>query len=100
MSQNLDLDVRFAICKFKAMSNVASLIDSLGGYAKVAEAIEERPSTVAAWKHRGSVPVRYWPKLIAAAPNLGERKALAYDALVEAHAGPFAMPSQSEAVAQ
>jgi hypothetical protein len=90
MSQNLRLDVRFAICKFSSMSNVASLIDSLGGYAKIAEAIEVRPGTVAAWRHRGSVPVPYWPKLISAAPALGAA-ALTYDVLVEAHAGPSAL---------
>lgn len=44
---------------------------AIGGYAKLATVLECPPGTTSAWKTRGSIPVRYWSKLVEKAAELG-----------------------------
>lgn len=67
------------------MSDVASLIDQMGGYAGIAAAIGRPAGTVAAWKHRRSIPVTYWPSIIDYADRQGWQH-INYASLVAAHA--------------
>ncbi|MFA7751922.1 carph-isopro domain-containing protein, partial [Klebsiella pneumoniae] len=95
MSQIFSLDVRFAICKFSCMSAVAAIIDKLGGYAKVAAGIGQPPGTVAAWRHRASIPVKHWPALAAFAEQEGSKDA-SYGHLVSAHASDRTLPKDEQ----
>jgi hypothetical protein len=79
------------------MQNVGEIIDALGGSTAVARIIGKGPSTVSEMKRRGSVPVEYWPALVAAASNdlLADRDkrqpfSLTNDMLVGAHLGQVA----------
>jgi hypothetical protein len=54
------------------MKNVTDIIAALGGNATVAEALHTAdqpviPSVVSEWKRRESIPVKWWPRLIALA---------------------------------
>ena len=49
------------ICKMKTAADV---IDALGGYRRLASAIGVPPTTVSAWKSRGSIPAHQWSKLV------------------------------------
>ncbi len=60
------------------------IITDLGGDAAVAKAIGVSDySTVASWRRRGSIPVRYWSPLIRLAGKLGVD--LTAEALLDAH---------------
>jgi hypothetical protein len=79
------------------MQNVGEIIDALGGSTAVARIIGKGPSTVSEMKRRGSVPVEYWPSLVAAAADaeLADRDRrqpfnLTNDMLVDAHTGQVA----------
>lgn len=65
--------------------DAASLIDKLGGYAKVAAGLNVPAGTVAAWRHRKSIPVGYWSALVtlAAATPADE---VTFETLASAHA--------------
>lgn len=43
----------------------------------MARDIEELPVTVNQWRNRGSIPPKYWPKIIKAALDLGHSLTLA-----------------------
>lgn len=65
------------------MNSLKDLVDEFGGTTAFAASIQVNVSTASEMKRRGSVPVRYWPLLIAAA---GERGLpLTYDQLVAIH---------------
>lgn len=68
------------------MVTVSKIFDDFGGPAKVAAALEVRPSTASEMKRRGSIPVDYWPKLIEAARERG-LKGVSADTLMKIHAG-------------
>ncbi len=51
------------------MNNVGSIFDELGGPAAVARILNVGTSTASEMKRRGSIPVRWWPQLISAAPD-------------------------------
>jgi len=52
---------------------IADLITRLGGATAVARALGVTDySTVASWARRGSIPVAYWPGLIALGRERGE----------------------------
>lgn len=53
------------------MQNLSDVIDAFGGYAKMADAIGCPPGTASAWKTRGSIPVRYWARIVEEAEVLG-----------------------------
>lgn len=65
------------------MNTLDEVFEALGGVAEVGRVIGKRTEHASVLKRRGSMPVRYWPSLIAAA---GERGVpLTYDQLVAIH---------------
>jgi len=68
------------------MNSVANLIDSFGGNSRFAEIIGKGPSTVSEMKRRRSIPVDYWPAIIAAAPGHGV-EGLDSEFLMKIHVG-------------
>ena len=66
------------------MDNVASLIESLGGNASFGDMVGIPASHVRVMKRRGSIPVRYWSKVIEGAKSTGEP--ISYEKLVQIHA--------------
>lgn len=48
------------------LSTVPGLIDAFGGATAFAAVIGKIPSTASEMKRRGSIPVDYWPTLVAA----------------------------------
>lgn len=59
------------MCTNFGMNSVAILIDRFGGNTRFAEIIGKAPSTASEMKRRRSIPVDYWPAIIAAAPAYG-----------------------------
>jgi len=54
------------------MSNLAPIYEPWAGNAEqMASDIDENAITVRQWRHRGSIPPKYWRKIIAAAANRG-----------------------------
>ncbi len=53
------------------MQTLSDVIDAFGGYAKLASALDCPPGTTSAWKTRGSIPARYWSKIVEKANELG-----------------------------
>ena len=53
------------------MKDVTTIISDFGGPTAFARAIGVEPSTASEMKRRGSIPVRYWTSIIAAAKKLG-----------------------------
>jgi hypothetical protein len=48
------------------MQNVSDIFDKLGGPAAVAKLLDCQRSAASEMKRRGSIPVKYWPRLIDA----------------------------------
>jgi hypothetical protein len=71
------------ICIDKLMNTIDELFDAIGGVAEVGRVIGKRTEHASVIKRRGSVPVRYWPALMAAAEEKGI--ALSYEHLVAIH---------------
>ncbi|WP_416365847.1 carph-isopro domain-containing protein [Sphingomonas aerolata] len=54
------------------MSNLAPIYAPWDGNAEaMAAAIGENPITVRQWRNRGSIPPKYWRKIIASATEMG-----------------------------
>lgn len=53
------------------MSEKFTLFDRFGGTRKMAEALDEAPSTVQSWKTAGRIPAAHQPKVLAKAGELG-----------------------------
>lgn len=53
------------------MGSVGDIFDLLGGVAEVGRIIGKRAEHVGSMKARGSIPVVYWPDIIAAAKERG-----------------------------
>lgn len=66
------------------MSDLAALIESLGRPADIATAIGVRVGHVRLMKHRRSIPLRFWPRLVRFAAQQG-REDVTYEALVMLH---------------
>lgn len=66
------------------MKNIPTLFDEIGGPGKVAELLSVKPSAASEMKRRGSIPVRYWPRLVDVCKELGIR-GVNYDVLVDMH---------------
>jgi len=63
------------------MEQIAALYAPWGGNAEaMASDIGENPITVRQWRNRGSIPPRYWRKIISAADRKG--CALTFDSFV------------------
>lgn len=65
------------------MNSIAEIIAALGGPTKVAKTFDAPPRLVTDWRRSGSIPVRYWPALQAAAEDHGV--SLSYEQLVAIH---------------
>lgn len=74
------------------MITVEKIFNDFGGPTKLGRAIGVAPSTASEMKRRASIPVDYWPKLVAAAPDHGV-EGLTNDKLVEAHTADQRVPS-------
>lgn len=66
------------------MQSVSSLFDQLGGPTKVARVLDVGFTTASEMKRRGSIPVKYWPRLVAACHAEGVND-VTYDLLVAMH---------------
>lgn len=67
------------------MQTIAELFEDFGGPSKVGQAIGVSTEHAAAMKRRNSIPVTYWPSLIATARER-EIAGITYEALVYLHA--------------
>lgn len=66
------------------MNTIAEIILALGGPTKVAKATGvSHAARVTDWRRYGSIPVKYWPALQAAAEDHGV--SLSYEQLVAIH---------------
>lgn len=65
------------------MNSIADIVAALGGPSNIARALEASPRLVTDWRRNGSIPVRYWPALQAAAEDHGV--SLSYEQLVAIH---------------
>lgn len=65
------------------MNTLDEVFEALGGVAEVGRVIGKRTEHASVLKRRGSVPVRYWPSLMAAAEERGI--VLTSDMLVAIH---------------
>lgn len=66
------------------MFTVSTIFQSLGGPTKVARVLGVGFTTASEMKRRGSIPVKYWPKLVAACEAEGI-ETVTYERLVEIH---------------
>ena len=67
------------------MKSVEDIFVALGGTGAVARLLDVGHSTASEMRRRGSIPVRYWPRLVAVAAER-EVKGITNDALVHMHA--------------
>ena len=68
----------------EGMTSVSSIFQNLGGPTKVARILDVGFSTASEMRRRGSIPVKYWPKLVAACEAEGV-DGITYERLVEMH---------------
>ena len=66
------------------MTSISTIFQNLGGPTKVARFLEVGFSTASEMRRRGSIPVKYWPKLVAACEAEGV-DGITYERLVEMH---------------
>jgi hypothetical protein len=66
------------------MQCVSSLFEQLGGPTKVARILGVKFTTASEMKRRGSIPVKHWPRLVAACQAEGI-EGISYDKLVAIH---------------
>jgi hypothetical protein len=66
------------------MKDVREIFDKLGGYGSVAFVLNIKPLTAKEIRRRGIVPVKYWPRLVAACKARNIR-GVNYDRLVAMH---------------
>ena len=81
------------------MKDIEAIFDAIGGSGKMAEALGIKPSAASEMKRRGSIPVRYWPKLIAICQNRSI-PGVSYESLAKLAAvtlSPVAPPTQKVA---
>lgn len=69
------------------MQSVSSLFEQLGGPTKVARILGVGFTTASEMKRRGSIPVKHWPRLVAACQSEGV-DGVNYDSLVAMHTEP------------
>lgn len=68
------------------MQTVPELIDAFGGPTAFAAIIAKQPSTASEMKRNRSIPVGYWPSVIAAASERG-LPGVDAELLMKLHAG-------------
>ena len=55
----------------KHITDLPSVFAIFGSNVKLADVLNVGPSTVSEMKRRNSIPVEYWPALVAAATEIG-----------------------------
>ncbi len=75
------------------MRTLAAIFSAFGGASKVGRAIGVSTEHAASMKRRNSIPVGYWPALVAAAQ---ERQItdITYESLTHLHAGSQTEPAE------
>lgn len=68
------------------MSSVQHIFTALGGPTKVARILDVGFTTASEMKRRGSIPVKYWPRLVEACEAEGV-EGVSYEQLVAIHSG-------------
>lgn len=66
------------------MQSVSHIFQTLGGPTRVARMLDVGFTTASEMKRRGSIPVKYWPRLVAACSSQGI-EGITYERLVEIH---------------
>jgi hypothetical protein len=66
------------------MQSVSTIFETLGGPTRVARMLDVGFTTASEMKRRGSIPVKYWPRLVAACESQGI-EGVTYQRLVEIH---------------
>jgi hypothetical protein len=66
------------------MKSVEEIFVALGGTGAVARLLEVGHSTASEMRRRGSIPVRYWPRLVAVAAERAV-EGISNDSLVDMH---------------
>lgn len=66
------------------MTSVDYVLSKFGGLSELARAIEKPVTTVSSWKSRGGIPAKYWPAIIKAAEERGQK--LSADDFLKEHA--------------
>jgi len=66
------------------MKSVEEIFVALGGTGAVARLLEVGHSTASEMRRRGSIPVRYWPRLVAVATERAV-EGISNDSLVDMH---------------
>jgi hypothetical protein len=66
------------------MQSVSNIFETLGGPTRVAKMLDVGFTTASEMKRRGSIPVKYWPRLVAACESQGI-DGITYERLVEIH---------------
>ena len=79
------------------METVDDIFSELGGTGAVATMLEVNHSTASEMRRRGTIPVKYWPKLTSGAAAAGKK--LSNDDLVRAHTEKAPAPAPSEEAA-
>lgn len=68
------------------MQSVSTIFEILGGPTRVARILDVGFTTASEMKRRGSIPVKYWPRLVEACEAQGVA-GITYEQLVAVHAG-------------
>jgi hypothetical protein len=68
----------------RSMHTVPTIIDTIGGSGKFARELGIKPSAASEMKRRQSIPVKYWPDLVAICKNYRMR-GISYNLLVNIH---------------
>ena len=68
----------------RGMCSVYTIFETLGGPTKVARILGVGFTTASEMKRRGSIPVKYWPKLVEACEASGV-DGVTYERLVTMH---------------
>ena len=68
------------------MKTVSEIFDAIGGSSAMARVLDVKTSAASEMRRRGSIPVKYWPALIAHAAT--EKLEIDSDVLMNAHAEP------------
>lgn len=71
------------------MQNVADIFDAFGGPANLGRAVGVRTEHATTMRRRGSIPTRYWLRLVSAAAEAG-RDDITLEVLARVHAARFA----------
>ena len=78
------IDMRFVLRDSTGMTSISELFDKIGGPFQMAKISGAGAAAAAKWKERQSIPVRYWPPIVA---HCREKRisGVTYEILVQMH---------------